>query len=208
MIACSVAARNDALLRVARLPHIDALAAVAPLALSIWEGGPPAHATAVRIACVGDDLVARFTCAYDMLNVDPDWPRDRSVPGLWTRDVVELFVSDRDEGSPYRELEASPLGQWLTLAFDAPRVASAVLAPAAPHVTVRERTPAAFVVDLAAPLAQLGTRAGTVPSSLRMGVFRVTGREPDREHQTLVPVPGTTPDFHRPERWLRAEIVD
>ena len=90
------------------------------LLLRSWDGGPAALRTEVRVAVDRDRLLVAFDCQYDRLEVDPALPRDRSVPGLWNHDVVEVFVSDRSEGCPYREIEASPLGQWLALGFSRP----------------------------------------------------------------------------------------
>ncbi len=182
-----------------------------PLHLAAWDGGSPLLATAVRLARAGDDLAVRFDAAYDALHVDESLPRDGDAEGLWEHDVVELFASDRDQGVPYRELEASPLGQWLSLAFDAPRVRS-TREPRARPLVEATIAPDRFTVTLAVPLRALATGGGGLPCRLRLGLFRIhgpgpgRGTSPARAHQAWPPVPGPRPDFHRPERWATVEV--
>jgi len=189
-----------------------ALDGIEPLLLRSWDGGPAKLPTEVRVAHTGAALVVEFCGACDRLTVDPGLPTDRSVPGLWRFDVVEVFVSDRAEGVPYREIEATPLGQWLAIAFDRPRVEGTTWA-ARPRVEA-EVEGKRFRVRLAMALAELrtrpggGGREGAAGDGWRLGLFRIAGREPEREYSSLVPTLTSRPDFHQPSRWAWLTLGD
>jgi hypothetical protein len=68
----------------------------------------------------------------------PDAVPGRFRPGLWQRDVVELFLCD-GEGDGYREYHLSPGGEWWMGCFSAPRVgAGEVALPRQPSMPASE----------------------------------------------------------------------
>ncbi len=85
-----------------------------------WRGTPSPRAA--EVALVLDDADLHLAAWVS----GPAWVFEDSVPGrcrpgLWQRDVVELFLGDR-EGDGYREYHLSPGGEWWMGCFAAPRV--------------------------------------------------------------------------------------
>lgn len=176
-----------------------ALRLLPPLRLSRWDGLEAPNPTEVRLGHDGERLLVEFRARHRGVVVDPEEPHDRPTKHLWLRDVVEVFVSDDPSGSPYRELEVSPLGQWLALSFEAPRKASPTPWQPTPQIRA-ELTPDTYRVELAIHLDQLRSRP-TANGDWRIGLFRIGGSEPSREYSSHVVTPGATPDFHQPACW-------
>lgn len=87
-----------------------------------WQGG--SAPVTVRTLLVLDDGYLHLAAWLS----GPPWAFADAVPGrfrtgLWQRDVVELFLCDRDGGG-YREYHLSPGGEWWMGCFSAPRVAA------------------------------------------------------------------------------------
>jgi hypothetical protein len=196
-----------ATLLVPALPPGGDLERLEPILLRAWDGAAPRLSTEVRLGHDRTRLRAHFRAAYDRLHLDPEPPSDRPVPGLWRHDVVELFVAAAD-GAGYREIEVSPLGQWLALAFAAPRRAAAE--PWRPRLEIAAAIGAgSFDVRVAVPLADLGIAAGPAGTgAARLGLFRVHGAPPGREHFGQLATGGDRPDFHRPWRWPALRLGD
>jgi hypothetical protein len=190
-----------------RVEGFDGLAAVEPVRLRMWDGAPGWPTTEVRLGTEGRILRVEFHCAFEELSVDPTLPLDAPAPRLWEWDVVELFLSDRSEALPYREIEASPLGQWLALSFDLPRVASARPWGYRPEVSAAI-SPGLFTVRLGIDLgaAAFGAGASTPGATWRVGLFRIAERPPDRRHLSLAPGGTAAPDFHRPGSWAHLAL--
>ena len=180
------------------------LPSLPPLRLARWDGGIAPLATEVRLGHDGQRLLVEFRARHRGVDLDADQPTDRPTPRLWLRDVVEVFVSDDSRGAPYRELEVSPLGQWLALAFDAPRVASATSWQPTPEIRAQLDADT-YRVALAIPFDQLCTRPER-RGEWRIGLFRIGGREPSREYSSYEAAvsagpTGPAPDFHQPDCW-------
>ena len=45
-------------------------------------------------------------------------------------------------------------------------------------------------------------------SRWRLGLFRIHGKEPDREYLSLMPTQTPAPDFHQPGRWAFLTLAD
>jgi hypothetical protein len=172
-----------------------------------WDGRPATQATRVHAELQGSfrggRLAATWDCAFASLDVDPALATDRPAPRLWEHDVVELFLGAGPTGCPYVEVEVSPLGQWLALAFSAPRVEVAGDPPPRPLFRV-ERAAGRFAVRIELDLEHAFGPGGAARSgAIRIGMFRILGQAPAREHLALRPGPaGSAPDFHRPQDWL------
>ncbi len=78
--------------------------------------------TEVRAFWTSENLYILFVCPYRTLNIFLPAQNDRARPGLWDRDVVEMFLGDdwQDIGK-YREFEIAPTGDWIDLAIDLSR---------------------------------------------------------------------------------------
>lgn len=88
-----------------------------------WRGMPAS--AMVHALLVLDDVSLHFVAWLP----GPAWQYADAVagrfrPGLWQRDVVEMFLCDR-EGDGYREYHLSPGGEWWMGCFSSPRVATA-----------------------------------------------------------------------------------
>jgi len=187
-------------------PKLDGreLCDLPPIALAGWDGGTAQLATEARLAHDGDRLHVGFRCRYAELHVDRALPFNAPAAGLWHHDVVEIFVSDRPEGRPYREIEASPLGQWLALAFVDRRVPTSEPWRMRPQVAATIGADQ-FSVELTLPLDELRTCRELEPD-WRIGLYRIAGRPPDRCHLAHRPNGSPEPDFHQPETWAPLTI--
>lgn len=121
------------------------------------------------------------------------------TPGLWNRDVCEIFIApDRSEPGKYFEFEVAPTGEWLDLEID---------------MTSEERNTdweyhsgmetAAWIEDdrvlmaMKIPWDAFGRKpqAGDVWLG---NIFRCVGREPDRGCLAWRPTITEVPNFHVP----------
>ena len=76
----------------------------------------PKLKTEVRAFWTDQYLYLLFICPYETLNIFLPPQNDRPRPGLWDRDVVEIFLGDDwDNIGRYREFEIAPTGDWIDL---------------------------------------------------------------------------------------------
>ncbi|MDT4968456.1 MAG: hypothetical protein QOJ64_3193 [Acidobacteriota bacterium] len=87
-----------------------------------WSGeeAPVGRHLEARLLWSSVALYARFVCRQDeplIINSDPQI--ERKTPGLWDRDVCEIFLSpDLEHPGRYFEFEAAPTGEWVDLAIE------------------------------------------------------------------------------------------
>jgi hypothetical protein len=164
----------------------------------------------------------------------PAWVFADAVPGryrrgLWQRDVVELFLCDR-EGDGYREYHLSPGGEWWMGCFSAPRI------PALGDGALDDEAVVGRGVQVRMPSREASVRGSgdaverggqvfggpggggwrgalSLPRELlppgfvdiceRAAVCRANLAAvigcDPRRFLSLVPLPGNRPDFHQPE---------
>lgn len=98
-----------------------------------WESASPLHLTRywsgeeapferraeARVVWSSRALGVRFTCRQAEPLIVGDSPQcERKTPGLWDRDVCEIFIApDALEIERYFEFEVAPTGEWLDLAI-------------------------------------------------------------------------------------------
>lgn len=138
---------------------------------------------------------------WEMKTVRPgavreSFPADGFVEELWKQDVAEFFIADPPTGH-YQEYNLSPGGAWWAAAFRAPRVR----------------------VDPQPEVASFGVRTEVVWGDSEW-IGRISLPQPDlsgaainfsailegeagRRFYSLALLGGDTPDFHRPEEWIR-----
>lgn len=122
------------------------------------------------------------------------------TPGLWSRDVCEIFVApDKDAPRKYFEFEIAPNGEWLDLAIDltsGKRKAAWDFRSGMEAVAKIEEK--RVVMAIKVPWKALGEmpKAGDVWLG---NLFRCVGKEPDRGYLAWQPTMTQTPDFHEPE---------
>lgn len=162
----------------------------------------------LSIGCTWDgrelpaELVAQVTIhpAADGLRIEVDAPfhGDPAPPGppgptpkLWEHEVVEVFAADADRRDHYLEVELSPHGHHLVLQLEGVRVPVAQGLPLS--YTAQRRGPrwsgTAHVPGHLLPGRRLAINAVAVWG---------TG---SRTYASHVPLPGSAPDFHQPERF-------
>jgi len=76
----------------------------------------PKLKTRVRAFWTDEHLYLLFICPYESLNIFLPSQNDRPRPGLWDRDVVEVFLgADWNNIGRYREFEIAPTGDWIDI---------------------------------------------------------------------------------------------
>ena len=118
--------------------------------------------------------------------------------GLWSYEVVELFIASDENPNRYLELELGPHQHFLILAFSSVRSPDAIQRSAAAHPALSYQ---------ASPLPMERWRARlTFPTSWlppgprwRACAFAIHGRGEQRAYEVSAPLQGDLPDFHQPE---------
>ncbi len=150
-----------------------------------------------------DRIMFRFDCWFDRLNIDEALARDRSVRGLWEKDVVEIFLKPeaRDD---YFEIEISPLGQWLDAHIRMPRIDVNFHWSSRLKLKVEiDRPEQKWRLFVSLPFASFGGPSGdirppTVGEVWRANFCRIAGERPEREYLAWRPTFTPRPDFHVP----------
>lgn len=113
--------------------------------------------------------------------------------GLWTYEVVELFVASEARPERYLELELGPHGHFLALSFEEVRAPNAHQLSAAGAASYRsEQRGARWSARLSFPQSWLP------PAPWRGCAFSIAGVDGARRHLLSSPLPGEVPDFHQP----------
>ncbi|MFB3905875.1 MAG: carbohydrate-binding family 9-like protein [Acidobacteriota bacterium] len=159
--------------------------------------------TEVKSVWTATDLYFHFCCWFSELNVNPEWATTSSVPGLWEKDVVEVFLRP-ESCDDYFEFEVSPLGQWLDLHIRKPRVDVDYRWSSGLRVRAAiDKECGVWSVVLAVPfsplLGGLGNRQRPgIGDAWRLNLYRMAGEEPEREYLAWCPTFTAVPDFHVP----------
>ncbi|RPI29856.1 MAG: hypothetical protein EHM61_00110 [Acidobacteria bacterium] len=172
---------------------------------ALKEKGPEwRNMTEVTSIWTKSHLCFHFCCWYDELNVNRAWATNSSVPGLWERDVVEVFLRP-ESCDDYFELEVSPLGQWLDVHIRKPRVDVDWRWDSGLRVDARiDDAAGVWTAMLAVPFAPMmegcfGDRTRPeIGDAWRLNLYRMAGEDPDREFLAWCPTFSPVPDFHVP----------
>ncbi len=151
-----------------------------------WDGRLiPAEAAAwLDVSTHQSDLIIRVDAPFHNDPPPPDAPG--STDGLWTYEVVELFLLGR--ASHYVEIELGPHRHYLVLQLEGLR-----------HIT-RAHLPMAYTTE------RRGTRwhgharlpLAYLPGGVdRANAYAIHGLGDQRQYLAVYPVPGDKPDFHR-----------
>lgn len=82
----------------------------------------PQLKSSIRAFWTDTDLYLLFRCPFTVLNLFLPADNHAKRPGLWDRDVVEMFLGDDWTNiRHYREFEIAPTGDWIDLAIDLDR---------------------------------------------------------------------------------------
>src|SRR5947209_6068488 len=119
---------NDSLLQVPMLKDEITLSTLIGSRLApitelrhLWNGVPLDQSlkTTLSAAWTPAFLYLLFECHYLSLNLSETPQFKEKTMGLWDRDVVEIFVApDPVDPNRYREIEVSPLGEWLDVELE------------------------------------------------------------------------------------------
>ena len=144
-------------------------------------------------------LFLYFEAWFDSLNVDPQRGDGGPIDGLWSKDVVEVFLgpSSRDD---YFEIQVSPLGQWLDLRVLSPRTAVDVDWNSNLELKViLGQKEGLWHTFLGLPWESLGAGPPTTAVTVwRLNLFRIAGPTEAREYLAWRPTFTSRPDFHVP----------
>ena len=139
----------------------------------------------------------------------PSWQTDSAFTqdwsknwGLWNKDVVEAFLQLRshesDLSAPYLEIQVSPLNQPFALIVTEPRKTFF------PPKELIFSTQVNLTEKLWSAKMELTLPAELKGHMLFGGFYSCLSQDP-REFYALEPNPESSPDFHRPELFLRLD---
>ncbi len=174
----------------------------------LWNGlkpqtsGPQVNASVVSL-WNHDSIFFRFSCRYEKLHVNPDYPRDRSVEGLWDYDVAEVFM--KPDGCPgYFEYEVSPLSQFLAAHIIKPwkEVDFTWDSGMKARSELEEdslRWNAVIELPFQAMAAAESFRMPESGDIWRINLLLALGKDPSRYYMCWQPTLTEQPDFHVPD---------
>ncbi len=174
-----------------------------------WSGraAPKGRHAEARIIWSATALCVRFVCQQtEPLLVSATPKLHKKTPGLWDRDVCEIFVApDPEEPNRYFEFEAAPSGEWVDLAISITPVRretdwdfrsgmSVAALVSKYHVTIGMRLP--WNELMPQPRRD---------EEWRVNLFRCVGSGQKRGYLAWQPTLTSTPNFHVPNvfGWLK-----
>ena len=160
----------------------------------------------------GESVAAAERCFVEVTGTETAWLVEVNAPfhgdppppapsgsldGLWSFEVVELFVAAAgpdNGGVDYTEVELSPPGHYLILRFAGVRRRVARLEPLSAHCRI---TGDRWHGRIELP------RGALPPPPWRANAFAMHGLGEARRHLAATPLPGGRPDFHQPRVFRR-----
>ena len=170
-----------------------------------WNGSPADAGRHFSVTALWSDvaLYFRFNASQgEPLVITSDPQIERKTPGLWKRDVCEVFIApDRNEPRRYFEFEVAPNGEWLDLAIDGSsgeRITDWEYHSGMETASRIDEHHAIMAIKI--PFAAFGKnpKAGDVWLG---NIFRCVGQEPDRGYLAWQPTFTEKPNFHVPEKF-------
>jgi hypothetical protein len=180
----------------------------------VWARAPRVHAsrdrlgnpvpgspTEIRSRWTREHLFLLFIAPYTKLTLKPDPTLSAETEGLWRWDVAEAFIgSDFNQIERYKEFQVSPQAEWADLDIDrsdprgqdGPRWNSGFSVAA--RIDAGTRT---WYAVMRIPFRAIDTRTPQAGRELRLGLFRIAGREEPRTRYVWQPT--GRPTFHVPE---------
>jgi hypothetical protein len=157
--------------------------------------------TEVRSRWTSEHLYLLYICPYDELNLKPDPTPDVETPRLWNWDVGEAFIgSDFEHIGRYKELQVSPQSEWVDLDIDRDNPKGQQGMQWNSGYTVKGRIDAQSKVwygVMRIPFKAIDARSPEKGRELRIGLYRIGGPDPRKQHYTWRPTDGVT--FHFPK---------
>jgi len=170
----------------------------------------PTLKTEVRAFWTDEHLYLLFICPYETLNIFLPSQNDKPRPGLWDRDVVEMFLgADWDNIGRYREYEVAPTGDWIDLdiSLDLKTHRTQGKSDWRSGWNTSARIDSKALVWYAAariPLKSVTSQAVKPGTRWRANLYRIAGQGPDSQRQFLCWQPTCAPGLdpnHVPENF-------
>lgn len=173
----------------------------------------PQSTTEIASLWTPDYVYFAFRCQYTTLNVFEGGDPGKDYWGLWTRDVVEIFLNPHPEHlNQYYEFEVAPNNLWVDLAIDLDKKPmndvtwNSGIEPAT-HIDAKKHV---WTCELRIPVAAVNEARPLVPNAeWRINLYRIDGPGPDAQRRFLSwnPVHGKH-SFHTPASFglLRFEM--
>lgn len=185
----------------------------ADLGAAEWTGVPPVKAakdffgaavplkpTEIRSRWTKKYLYLLFSCPYTELNLKPNPVTTQETDKLWNWDVAEAFIgSDYLKTSRYKEFQLSPQGEYVDLDIDRDDPGSQKGVEWQSGFTVQARIDKKAKVwygEMKIPFASLDVKSPKAGDELRIGLYRIGGRDLKRIYITWRPTNANT--FHVP----------
>ena len=158
-------------------------------------------ATLVRSEWDSDHLYLSFRCPWFKLHLKPHPVTDKKTDHLWDWDVAEAFIgTDYHNIARYKEFQVSPQGEFVDLDIDRdhpetqPGVAWVSGFTVAARIDPDQRI---WTGEMKIPFRSLGIEKPEPGLTMRLGLFRIEGPEPNRTYIAWRPTGSET--FHVPE---------
>jgi hypothetical protein len=184
-------------------PRLEAWAKAPPLIVGrdYLDRPIPGAPMEVRSRWTTQDLYLLYSCPYDRLNLKPDPNLSAETPRLWNWDVAEAFIgSDFDNIGRYKEFQVSPQGEWVDLAIDRSNPKGQEGRRWNSRFSVKARVDQGARIWyglMRIPFSAIDTRAPEPGLELRVGLYRIAGVDPSKQHYAWQPTGETS--FHVPQ---------
>jgi hypothetical protein len=160
--------------------------------------GPP---TEIRSRWTKDHLYLFYTCPYDELNLKPNPNRSVKTAQLWDWEVAEAFIGwDYDHIGQYKEFQVSPQGEFIDLDInrDDPKAQQFMAWNSGMTVNARIDADAKIWYGvMKIPWRAIDTRTPEPGRELRIGLYRIAGKDPNKKFYAWRPTGSTS--FHVPK---------
>lgn len=170
---------------------------------SDYAGRPiPNHRTEVRSRWTDTHLLLLYVNRYETLYLKSNPSTTTETQQLWDWDVSEAFIgSDFDNIRRYKEFQVSPRSEWVDLDIDRGNKQQAGAAWNS-GFTVKARVDEAkklWYGEMKIPFSAIDSRKPVPQNQLRVGLFRLEGKMPNRTFVSWQATDGRS--FHIPEKF-------
>ncbi len=169
----------------------------------------PGTATEIRSRWTRKYLYLLFMCPYDELNLKKDPVTDAKTNQLWDYDVAEAFIgSDYLNTSHYKEFQVSPQGEYVDLEIDRDDPKNEKGLAWDSGMTVKgqiDYKKKVWYGEMRIPFQSLDMKQAKPGDELRIGLFRMAGKEPNRIYMAWRPTGAST--FHVPDAFGSLVLV-
>lgn len=170
-----------------------------------WSGedAPPERHFETKIIWSETAVYVRFEASQDEPLIVSETPNlETKTPGLWERDVCEIFLApNRDEFRRYFEFEIAPNGEWIDLGIHQMpdrRETDWDYSSAMQSKSVIEKDKVLMTMKIEWKAFGKTPKAGEV---WRGNIFRCVGAGETRGYLAWSPTLTSEPSFHVPEKF-------